>query len=36
MRRSWTWRLLEVALHALLFLVDALVEAGVGDADGDL
>ncbi len=27
---------LEVALHALLFLVDALVEAGVGDADGDL
>ena len=27
---------LEVALHALLFFVDALVEAGVGDADGDL
>src|SRR5882757_9458289 len=27
---------LEVALHALLFLVDALVEARVGDADGDL
>ena len=29
-------RHVEVALHALLFLVDALVEAGVGDADGDL
>jgi len=27
---------LEVALHALLLLVDALIEAGVGDADGDL
>src|SRR4030088_3311023 len=27
---------LEVALHALLFFVDALVEARVGDADGDL
>ena len=27
---------LEVALHALLFFVNALVEAGVGDADGDL
>src|SRR5258706_7676269 len=27
---------LEVALYALLFFVDALVEAGVGDADGDL
>src|ERR1700691_5417109 len=27
---------LEVALHALLFFVDALVEAGVGDADCDL
>ena len=27
---------LEVALHALFFLVDALVEPRVGDADGDL
>ena len=27
---------LEVALHALLFFVDALIEARVGDADGDL
>jgi len=27
---------LQVALHALLLLVDALVELGVGDADGDL
>src|SRR3979490_2777255 len=27
---------LEVALHALLFFMDALIEAGVGDADGDL
>jgi len=27
---------LEVSFHTLLFLVDALVEAGVGDADGDL
>ena len=26
----------EVALHALLFVVDALVEACVGDGDGDL
>jgi len=26
----------EVALHALLFLVDALVETSVGDTDGDL
>ena len=26
----------EVALHALFFFVDALVEAGVGDGDGDL
>ncbi len=26
----------EVALHALLFFVDALVETGVGDGDGDL
>src|SRR5258708_1649238 len=27
---------LEVALHPLLLFVNALVEAGVGDADGDL
>src|ERR1700750_2659460 len=27
---------LQVALHALFFFVDALVEARVGDADGDL
>src|ERR1700722_17827813 len=27
---------LEVALHALLFLVNTLVETGVGDTDGDL
>ncbi len=27
---------LEVALHALFLFVDSLVEAGVGDADGDL
>src|ERR1700742_3424723 len=26
----------EVALHALFLFVDALVEAGVGDTDGDL
>src|SRR3984885_13801595 len=27
---------LEIALHALLFFMDTLVEAGIGDADGDL